>query len=145
MNIGTAEKPPKVVLDTNIVVSALVYGGKPEQVYNLVLNKQIFAITSSILLAELTETLIKKFNFDLDRIKQLEKITKRNFQTIHPKKTIKLLPDQDDNCVLEAAIEGNCDYIVTGDKELLKLGLYKNIKIVTADRFLNTLSGVFKG
>lgn len=142
MNTGTAEKPPKVVLDTNIVVSALVYGGKPEQIYNLVINKQIFAVTSSILLAELTETLIKKFNFDLDRIKQLEKITKRNFQTIHPKQTIKLLLDQDDNCVLEAAIEGNCDYIVTGDKELLKLGLYKNIKIVTADRFLNTLSGV---
>lgn len=93
-------------------------------------------MTSLILLAELTEILIKKFNFDLGRIKQLEKITKRNFQIVHPKKTIKILVDEVDNRVLEAAIEGNCDYIVTGDKELLKLGLYKNIKIITADEFL---------
>lgn len=35
MNIDMAEKPPKVILDTNIVVSALVYGGKPQQIYNL--------------------------------------------------------------------------------------------------------------
>lgn len=155
MNSGTAEKPPKVVLDTNVVVSALIYGGKPEQIYNLVLNKQIFAITSSILLAELIETLIKKFNFDLNRIQQLEKIIKRNFHTVHPKKTIKLQYDEDDNRVLEAAFEGNCDYIVTGDKELLELSIYnasryktrsdeiasdyKHIKIVTADRFLNSL------
>ena len=72
MNIGTVEKPPKVVLDTNILISALIYGGKPQQIYNLIFDKRIFAITSSILLAELTEILVKKFNFDLDRIKQLE-------------------------------------------------------------------------
>lgn len=141
MNIGTVKKPPRVVLDTNIIISALIYGGKPQQVYDLSLNKQIFVITSLILLAELTEILIKKFNFDLNRIKQLEKIVKRNFQTVHPLKTIKLLEDQDDNRVLEAAYEGNCDYIVTGDKELLKLSVFKKIKIVTADEFLNILTG----
>lgn len=137
MNIGMVEKPPRVVLDTNILVSALIYGGKPQQIYSLIFDKRIFAITSSILLAELTETLVKKFNFDLDRIKQLEKITKRNFQVIHPKKTIKLLIDEDDNRVLEAAVQGNCKYIVTGDRELLKLGVFQNIQIVTAEQFLN--------
>ncbi len=136
MNIGTVEKPPKVVLDTNILISALIYGGKPQQIYNLIFDKRIFAITSSILLAELTEILVKKFNFDLDRIKQLEKITKRTFQVIHPKKTIKLLIDEDDDRVLEAAVEGKCDYIVTGDKELLELNIYKKIKILNADEFL---------
>ena len=68
MNSGMVKKPPKVVLDTNLLISALVFGGKPKQVYNLVLEKQIIGITSPILLAELTEVLTKKFNFELIRI-----------------------------------------------------------------------------
>ena len=137
MNIGMAKKPPKVVIDTNILVSALIYGGKPQQIVDLVFDKRIFAVTSPILLAELTETLIKKFKFDSIRIKQLEKITRKNLQVVHPNKTIQILIDEDDNRVLEAADEGNCDYIVTGDNDLLILGKYKNIKIVTADEFLS--------
>src|SRR3989344_5499164 len=137
MNIGMAKKPPKVVIDTNILVSALIYGGKPQQIVDLVFDKRIFAVASPILLAELTETLIKKFKFDSIRIKQLEKITRKNLQVVHPNKTIQILIDEDDNRVLEAADEGNCDYIVTGDNDLLILGKYKNIKIVTADEFLS--------
>jgi len=137
MSIGTAKKPPRVVLDTNILISALVYGGKPEQIYNLVLDKQLTAITSPILLSELTEILIKKFKLELSRIKQLEKITKNNFTLVQPAKIIKLVKDDDDNRVLEAALEGRCDYIVTGDKDLLDLKIFKNIKIVTPDTFLS--------
>lgn len=139
MNIGTREKPPKVVLDTNILVSALIYGGKPQQIYNLVFDKRIFAVTSSILLAELTEILVKKFNFNSDRIKQLEKIIQKSFQLVHPKKAIKLLIDEDDDRVLEAAFEGKCSYIVTGDKELLELKAFRNIKIITPDKFLEII------
>lgn len=131
-----AEKPLKVTPDTNILVSALIYGGKPEQIYRLVLEKQLLAVTSPLLIAELTETLIKKFHFDLNRIRQLEKIIKRHFQIIYPKKTVKLLKDEDDNRVLEVAFEGKCEYIITGDKELLGLKTFDGIKIVTSDQFL---------
>src|SRR3989344_3210533 len=103
MNLDMAKKLPKVVLDTNILISALVYGGKPEQVYNLVLEKQITAIITNILVAELLEGLIKKFI------------------VVRPKKIIKAARDEDDNRVLEAAAEGVCAYIVTGDKDLLEL------------------------
>ncbi len=142
-----AEKPPKVILDTNILISALIYGGKPEQIYNLVLEKRITAAISSILLVELTETLIKKFRFDLIRIVQLEKIIRKHFKIVHPNKTINIVGDEDDNRVLEAAIEGKCSYIVTGDQELLDLGSFKGmskalsdeIKLLTADQFLSIL------
>lgn len=139
MNIGMAKKPPRIILDTNILISALVYGGKPEQIYNLVLDKQIVAITSPILLSELTEILIKKFKFELSRIKQLEKITKNNFIIINPSKIILLARDEDDNRVLEAAAEGRCNYIITGDKDLLDLATFKNIKILTPDTFLSNM------
>src|SRR3989344_1293202 len=125
MNSGMVKKPPKVVLDTNLLISALVFGGKPQQVYNLVLEKQIIGITSPILLAELTEVLTKKFNFELIRIEQLEKIIKKHFKMVNPKQTIKILQDIDDNRVLEAAIEGKCSYIVTGDSDLLTLKTFQ--------------------
>lgn len=139
MGIGMAKKPPRIVLDTNILISALVYGGKPEQIYNLVLDKQIVAIISPILLSESTEILIKKFKFELGRIKQLEKITKNNFAMVNPSKIITLVRDEDDNRVLEAALEGKCSYIITGDRDLLDLKIFKNIKILTPDVFLSTL------
>jgi len=139
MNIGMAKKPPKIVLDTNILISALIYGGKPEKIYNLVLDKQLISVTSPILLSELTEILIKKFKFELSRIKRLEKIIKNNFIIVNPSKIISLLKDDDDNRVLEAAIEGKCTYIVTGDSDLLDLVNFKNIKIATPDVFLSNL------
>lgn len=130
------KNPPKVVLDTNLLISALIFGGKPEQVYNLVLEKQIIGITSPVLVVELTETLIKKFSFEMARIEQLQRIIRKHFKVVYPVENIHVLKDEDDNRVLEAAIEGRCSYIVTGDKGLLELGRYKNIKIISAKEFL---------
>ena len=141
MNLGMVKKPPKVVLDTNLIISALIFGGKPQQVYNLVLEKQIIGITSSILLAELTEVLTKKFNFELIRVEQLEKIIKKHFKMVNPKQTVKILQDIDDNRVLEAAMMGKCNYIVTGDKDLLTLKTFHQIKILTPDDFLRIIQG----
>lgn len=138
MNSGMVKKPLKVVLDTNILVSALIFGGKPEQVYNLVLEKQITAVISMILFSELLETLIKKFNFGPKRIEQLERIIKKHFKIVYPKVTINVIKDDDDNRVLEVASEGRCSYIVTGDKDLLDLATFKNIKIVTPNVFLSS-------
>lgn len=136
MNLGMVKRPPKVVLDTNILISALVYGGKPEQVYNLALEKQITAVTSGSLTAELEEILIKKFSFEQKRIGQLSRIIKKHFLVVYPKTAINVIKDEPDNRVLEAAMEGNCDYIVTGDKDLLSLKRYKNVLILKPDDFL---------
>lgn len=133
------KKPPKVTLDTNLLISALIFGGKPEQVYNLVLDKQIIAAISPILIAELTEVLTKKFNFELVRIHQLEKIIKKHFKIVYPDKTINAVKDIDDNRVLEAAVEGKCSFIVTGDKDLLTFKAFRGIKILTPDEFLKEL------
>ena len=141
MNLGMVKKPPKVVLDTNLIISALIFGGKPQQVYNLVLEKQIIGTTSPILLAELTEVLTKKFNFELIRVEQLEKIIKKHFKMVNPKQTIKILQDIDDNRVLEAAIEGKCSYIVTGDSDLLTLKTFQKTKILTPNDFLKIIQG----
>lgn len=135
-----AKNPPRVLLDTNVLISAHVFGGIPQQVYNMVLERQIEAVTSQILIAELIETLTKKFDFELIRIEQFEKIIKKHFKMVYPNQNIAILRDNDDNRVLEAAIEGKCEYIVTGDRELLELGKYKGISILAPTEFLERIS-----
>ena len=131
---------PKVVLDTNVLISALVYGGKPEQVYNFIFDKRIRAVISPILAAELADTLIKKFTFDQVRVKQLEKIMKKHFTLVYPKITLRaVLGDEDDNRVLEAAVEGQCQFIISGDRDLLDLATFKRIRILTPTQFLNLI------
>src|SRR3989344_538242 len=125
-----------VVLDTNILVSAIVYGGKPQYILNLVVEKKIQAVTSYILLAELLEALSKKFPLSTGDLDLVEIQIKQNFIITTPRSTLKVVRDDTDNKVLEAAIEGNCTYIITGDRDLLDFVSYKNIKILTASEFL---------
>ena len=132
-----ARAPVKVVLDTNILVSSLIFGQKPQQIENLILEKNVIGITSSILLAELADVLTKKFHFNEFRLKQTEKKIEKNFIFVQPTSIIKILKDDSDNRVLEAAVEGKCQYIITGDKELLSLGKFKGIKIVKVAEFLD--------
>ena len=126
----------RVVLDTNVLVSALVFGGKPEKIFQHALKKDIFVVTSPYLMVELGETLIKKFNFSVQRVHQIEKKIKQIFLIVSPNIEIHILKDTDDDRVLEAAVEGKCSFIITGDKELLELGIFKNIEIITASKFL---------
>lgn len=129
-----------VVLDTNILVSALVFGGNPEEILKLALTKKISAVTSLFLLAELTEILSKKFSFDEKKTLLVVRKIKNTFQVVYPKKEITVLKDNNpDNRVLEAAFEGDCSHIITGDKELLALKKFKNIKILNAKDFLEKL------
>ncbi len=131
------ENPKLVVLDTNILISAILYGGKPRDILSQVLSKEILAITSPILLAELVDVLAKKFTLAPDDILLIEEEVKNHFILVYPKKSIEVLKkDPPDNRVLEAAVEGHCGWIVTGDKELLNLKSFRSIKIVTASEFI---------
>ncbi|MBI2356038.1 MAG: putative toxin-antitoxin system toxin component, PIN family [Candidatus Doudnabacteria bacterium] len=135
-----AENPKKVVIDTNVLVSAIVYGGNPRKILSQLSAREISAVTSAILLAELTDVLAKKFNFNRDDILLIERQIKRHFILVYPQKTVDVLPDNNpDNRVLEVASEGDCDYIITGDKELLRLKFWNSIEILTASEFYEKL------
>ena len=63
-----------------------------------------------------------------------------DFEVVNPRNSLKVARDDDDNRVLEAAITGKCEYIVTGDEDLLSLKKYKNIKILTPAEFFDLVS-----
>ncbi len=129
----------KVVPDTNILVSSLVFGGEPEKILFLIQRKKIIGVTSKVLVAELCEILLKKFNFSKERVLQLEHKMRKSFQVVYPRKTISVSRDPDDNRVLEAAVEGSCNFIVTGDKDLLILKKYKKVTVLTPSEFLKVI------
>lgn len=138
MNIATAQKPLSVLLDTNVIVSALVFGGKPFQILSLALERKIHVVTSAVLLAELADVINKKFPLAREDLRLFEKQAKKTFKFVDPKESIDILEDDPDNRVLEAALEGKCNLIITGDNELLELTKFKDIKIITPGDFLQT-------
>lgn len=139
MNTGTAAGKPSVVLDTNIIISAIGFGGKPRKIFNLVLERHISAVISSILLVELEDIIFKKFPLLAGDFERINRQIKKKFKIVRPKTSLHVLEDEPDNRVLEAALEGKSQYIITGDKELLNLKSFKTINIITADEFLTAL------
>lgn len=137
--MGKSSDALRVVIDTNVLVSAIVYGGIPKQILSLVLDENLVGATTRVLMAELIDVLSKKFHFSPQKLADAESLIQDSFLILQPERTISLLDDDDDNRVLEAAVAGACDYIVTGDKDLLRLKQYKGIAIVTAAEFLKVI------
>lgn len=132
-------KKVKVVLDTNILISALGFGGKPREILQLVLEKKLQAISSPILLAEFEDVISKKFPKLAPHLEKINRQLKKYIILVKPKITVNLVRDDPDNRVLEAALEGNCEYIITGDTDLLQLKIFKNISILKPADFLSNI------
>ena len=137
MTLDTKKSLVRVVIDTNILISAIGFGGKPRQILTLLLDKKIKVVISPILLAEFREVIHKKFPYLIKELLIIENKFTKIMVHVHPKESLTIVRDIDDNRVLEAAVEGNCHYIITGDKDLLVLKSYQHIKIVTSEQFLN--------
>jgi len=127
----------RIVVDTNVLISALVFGGKLREILTLITKKELLGITSPFLISELTEILTKKFKFPPNKIHLTERKIKKSFKLVYPKESLNVIKHPTDNHVLETAVEGNCRYLVTGDKHLLELKSYRGIIILTPNEFLN--------
>jgi putative PIN family toxin of toxin-antitoxin system len=121
----------KVVLDTNVLISALVFpGGLPERIYGLALDGDIVLVTSSPLLVELARVLSHKFGWARSRVDRAVTQLLRVAELIEPRATVaEVKADPADNRVLEAAAESNADVIVTGDRHFLRLKVWRGMAI----------------
>lgn len=129
----------KVILDTNVLFSAITYDGIPRKILNNVAKGIIVGVTSPILIEEFFEILRKKSSLSIEEIQLLKEEFGRLLELVFPRESIVVCRDDNDNRVLEAAVEGNCDFVVTGDKDLLVLGSYQKILIITPKDFLRRL------
>ncbi|MDE0171986.1 MAG: putative toxin-antitoxin system toxin component, PIN family [Defluviicoccus sp.] len=135
----------RLVLDTNILIGALITKGTPpDELYRAWLRGDIELVTSAAQIAELAEVLARpriRRLVDADEANAiLENLAVRAL-VLNDLPAVDLSPDPSDNPILAAAIAGNADFVVSGDKKhVLSLGEVDGIPVVTARDVLRGLS-----
>ena len=132
----------KVVLDTNVLVSALNFGGKPDLILRLShgLTKRFDLYVSPFILKELSVTLSSKFFWSDFKIERATQRIEKMADVVQTKKSISVLSaDEADNRILECTVKAKADFIISGDKHLLDLGEYKKILVLKPAQFLDLL------
>jgi putative PIN family toxin of toxin-antitoxin system len=127
----------KVVFDTNIFISAFVIPGSQGEkaVLRIIEGRDVLLLSKGIL-DELLTVLSTKFSRDKEEISRVAVILSEMAEWVVPSEKIKVLNDDPDNRILECAVSGNADVIVTGDKELLGLRAYEKTKIISLKEYL---------
>ncbi len=132
----------RAVIDTNITVSGLLFGGLPLKIIHAALARRFEWVTSPVLINELERVLrSEKFALSDHEIQVLTTPIFGVAEIIVPEKTINAITRcPADNRVLECAIEGRCSVIVSGDRrDLLSLKRYHHVEIVTARQFFDRI------
>lgn len=138
----------RVVVDTNILISALISKkpSPPFQIYQLIKSGNFLLITSSTILEELEdvitrEEIVKLHQRTSGQIKEiLEEIIETSYIIPGLVNVEVVKEDPDDDKFIAAAIEGRADYIITGDKPLLNIKEYHGIKIISPREFVKSLN-----
>jgi putative PIN family toxin of toxin-antitoxin system len=138
----------KVVLDTNVLVSAyLVPGGKPARILSLARQGKLTICLSPPILSEVKQTLLRP---KLQKIHKataketerfLKALTSVVVMTAGTEEIDAVKDDPDDNKILACALEGEANFIVSGDHHLTDMKVFQNIPIVNPDAFLTFMSG----
>jgi len=130
----------KIVFDTNIYISAFVIpGGNAEKAYFHAIDGDFTLFTSIAILTEVAQKLDEKFGWEKQKIVQLISSISDVATVLKTTPWLKMLSDDPDNRIIECAVKAEADFLVTGDKHLLTLRSYGNIKIISLANFLRIL------
>ncbi len=129
---------PKIVLDTNVIVSAFGWRGAPYHILRRCIRGDFRLHLSTALLDETNRVLAyPKLEFSRSQIDEFIALIVEIAAVVEPDFTLDMVAaDPSDNRVLECAISAGCRYVVTGDRHLLDLGALQDIQILTLDAFL---------
>lgn len=128
----------KIVIDTNVVISAVFFGGTPQKILEAVKSGKILAYATPEILTEYKEIIQemidrKQGNFSADKFSLFtDKIHMIEDENVNIEAICR---DPDDDKFIACAVAGDAQYIVSGDKDLLCIEEHKNIKIINAGDF----------
>jgi putative PIN family toxin of toxin-antitoxin system len=134
----------RITLDTNVLISSwIVPGGSADQVMQLVRRGKVDLVLSPFILDELSRVLTQKFGLPSKTVQKAMRRIERLATIVQPEVTIDIIKEkQDDNRILECAVSGHVDYLITGDKKhILPLGSIQGIPIITIAEFLKLHQG----
>jgi hypothetical protein len=141
MSIEPNKPMLKVVLDTNVIISGLNFQtSNPAKILFLVASGAIDNLTSRHILNETKRILVGKFFWTLEEADAAEVWLNTFSTSVNPKNRIAVIADDPDNRILECAMEGQADFIISGDHHLTDLDNYQGIKIVDPATFLTLVT-----
>lgn len=125
-----------IVIDTNVVISGTFFGGAPRQVLEAVVDSQVSAYASAEIIGEYQEIVEEMIRRKQGRLSV--SVLAPFIQSLHIIETtshVEASRDADDDKFIECAIDSRALYIVSGDRDLLVLERYDDIRIITAAEF----------
>lgn len=128
----------KAVFDTNIFVSALALpGGQAERAIDLVIDGRLILCISKPIVHEVIGVLAQKFSRSSEELSRTAVFLSELAELVTPRKKLTVLKDEPDNRILECAVKSNADIVVTGDRAMLNLKKYGEIRILSLRQFLD--------
>lgn len=127
----------RIIFGTNVLIAALISGRFCHELLDhCVLTHTL--ITSDFILDEVAEKLVSKFKNSVDLADEAQALLRSRMQLVVPSRlSSPVSRDSDDDNVIATAVEGHCDWIITGDDDLLILKKFEGIRITTPGGFLN--------
>ncbi len=127
----------RIVFDTNVLIAALISRGFCHELFeHCVLTHTL--VTSDFILDEVREKLVAKFKYSVDIAGEARALLLTRMQLVVPEQLVSPVSrDFDDDNILATALTGQCDFIITGDGDLLVIKEFKSIKIVSPRQFLD--------
>lgn len=121
----------RVLVDTNVLISAVLFGGTPRRVLVRAIRGEIDLVTSPFLLDEMEAVLVEKLEFNRAAARATRAEVEAIADVIESVDVPRVCRDPDDDEVLAAAVAGSVELIVTGDRDSLALKAYQQIQILT--------------
>lgn len=128
----------RVVFDTNIFVSAIALpGGRAEAAVVAAAEGNVELVISRPIIHETLGILARKFGRNQEELARVALFLAELGRLVTPRVRLKVLSDEPDNRILECALTGHAEVIVTGDQAMLRLGEYKGVRMITLKAFLD--------
>ena len=132
----------RVVLDTNVLVSGLIMLGKPRELLSIIARREATLVLSKEILNEFTKVMRRNKLTEYVTEEQVERFIEnieRIAEFVELESHLEVVNDPKDDIVINTAIDGRADLIVSGDHHLLSLKEFKGIKIASVDEAVRKL------
>ena len=132
----------RIVIDTNVIASAVFFGGRPYQLLRYIMENYVEVVASKEIVDEYEEIILRlqqKYPAITTKIPFHDILAK--LEIIRVSSDIHVSRDPDDDKFISCAVDGKCLYIVSGDSDLLSIGKYEGIEILTVADFLDRMKG----
>jgi len=126
----------RVVLDTNIFISAYIFPGSTvsELFERIIAGDFVLGVSEDIIL-EFTRVIMHKFKLSAGMAREYTDMIRTNAVIVKPAGRVSIIKDPSDNRIIECVAEFKADYIISGGRHLLDLKKYKKTKIIPPAAF----------